>query len=86
MNRYQINAIITQALVDPDFQKAILNGQRRERLQQFSLSHEMVDAIMSIKGDNIHRFIFQLNSLGMSATGKNIPDASRSFHAASQSF
>ena len=37
MSNYQINAIVTRALADPDFQKAILNGQRRERLQDFKL-------------------------------------------------
>jgi hypothetical protein len=32
---YQINAIATRALVDADFKQAILNGQRRQRLQEF---------------------------------------------------
>jgi hypothetical protein len=85
MSSYQINAIITQALVDQDFQKAILNGQRRERLQDFNLSPELVDAIMSFRGDSIHHFIFQLNDLAVSSTGKNNTSVSRNFHVADQS-
>jgi hypothetical protein len=82
MSSYQINAIITQALVDPDFRKAILNGQRRERLQDFNLFPELVDTIMSFEGDSIHHFIFQLNNLAVLQTGKNNPSASRSLHVA----
>ena len=69
MGSYQINAIITQALVDPDFQKAILNGQRRERLQDFKLAPDLVDTIMSFKGDSIRQLIFQLNDLTLSQRG-----------------
>jgi hypothetical protein len=67
---YQINAIATRALVDVDFKQAILNGQRRQRLQEFQLPVEVVDAIMKIQGNDIHQFIFQLNNL---AATKKIP-------------
>jgi hypothetical protein len=67
---YQINAIATRALVDVDFKQAILNGQRRQRLQEFELPEEVVDAIMEIQGNDIHQFIFQLNNL---AATKKIP-------------
>ena len=63
MSTYQINAIATRALVDPAFCKAILNGQRRQKLQEFDLSAELVDVIMSIKGNDIHQFIFQLHEI-----------------------
>ena len=67
---YKINAIATRALVDADFNQAILNGQRRQRLQEFDLPEEVVDAIMEIQGNDIHQFIFQLNGL---AASKKIP-------------
>lgn len=60
IGNYQINAIATRVLVDPDFCDAILNGQRREQLREFNLSEEMTDAIMDIDGNNIHNFIHQL--------------------------
>jgi hypothetical protein len=67
---YQINAIATRALVDAGFKEAILNGQRRQRLQEFELPEEVVDAIMEIQGNDIHQFIFMLNDL---AASKKIP-------------
>lgn len=63
MSKYQLNAIATRALVEPAFGKAILNGQRRQKLQEFDLSPELVDVIMSIQGNDIHQFIFHLNEI-----------------------
>jgi len=63
MNSYQIHAIATRALLDASFRSAILNGQRRQKLQEFDLPAELVDVIMSIEGNDIHQFIFELNKL-----------------------
>lgn len=66
MSSYQIHAIATRALLDPEFRKAILNGQRRQKLQEFNLSQELVDVILSIEGNDIHQFISGLNRLVVS--------------------
>ena len=63
MTKVQINAIATRALVDKDFEAAILNGQRRELLQEFQLPDRVFDAIMCIQGEDLKQFIFQLNDL-----------------------
>ncbi len=63
MSSYQINAIAARALLDSTFKDAILNGQRHQKLQEFGLTEELVNAIMQIEGNDIHQFIFQLNHL-----------------------
>jgi hypothetical protein len=63
MNSYQIHAIATRAMLDASFRSGMLNGQRRQMLQEFDLSKELVDVIMSIEGNDIHQFIFELNKL-----------------------
>jgi hypothetical protein len=63
MSKIAVNAIATRALVDKDFEAAILNGHRQELLQEFQLSDKVFNAIMSIQGDDLHHFIFQLNDL-----------------------
>ncbi len=63
MSSYQINAIVTRALLDPGFKDAILNGQRCQKLQEFDLPEELVNAILQMGGDDIHQFIYQLNDL-----------------------
>ena len=69
MSSYQIHAIATRALLDPAFKNALLNGQRRQKLQEFDLPPELVDVILSIEGNDIHQFIFELNKLA--AANKN---------------
>ena len=69
MTRLEINALATRALIDRDFEVAILNGQRYERLQEFQLPNVVVDAIMQIKGENLQQFIYQLNDLVNSPVG-----------------
>jgi hypothetical protein len=66
MTKLKINALATRALTDRDFESAILNGHRYERLQEFQLPVFVVDAIMRIKGDNLQQFIYQLNDLANS--------------------
>ena len=63
MTKIIVNAIATRALVDKDFEAAILNGHRQELLQEFPLPEKVFNAIMCIQGDNLQHFIFQLNDL-----------------------
>jgi hypothetical protein len=63
MTKVAVNAIATRALVDKDFEAAILNGHRQELLQEFQLPEKVFNAIMCIKGDDLQNFIFQLNDL-----------------------
>ena len=63
MTKIQLNAIATRALVDKDFEAAILNGHRRELLQEFQLPEKVFNAIMCIQGEDLKQFIFQLNDL-----------------------
>jgi len=63
MTKVEINAIATRALVDKDFEAAILNGKRRELLQEFKLPERVFNAIMCIQGEDLKQFIFQLNDL-----------------------
>ena len=63
MTKITVNAIATRALVDKDFEAAILNGQRRELLQEFQLPEKVFNAIMCIKGEDINQFIYQLSDL-----------------------
>jgi hypothetical protein len=63
MTKIAVNAIATRALVDKDFEAAILNGHRQELLQEFQLPEKVFNAIMCIQGDDLQHFIFQLNDL-----------------------
>ena len=63
MTKLQINALATKALTDRNFEKAILNGSRYEKLKEFKLPVGVQEAIMEIKGENIQQFIYQLNDL-----------------------
>ena len=63
MTKIVVNAIATRALVDKDFEAAILNGQRRELLKEFQLPERVFNAIMCIQGEDLNQFIFQLNDL-----------------------
>ena len=63
MTKITVNAIATRALVDKNFEAAILNGQRRELLQEFQLPEKVFNAIMCIQGEDLNQFIYQLNDL-----------------------
>ena len=63
MIKVTVNAIATRALVDKDFEAAILNGQRRKLLQEYQLPEKVFNAIMCIKGEDLSQFIFQLSDL-----------------------
>ena len=63
MTKVAVNAIATRALIDKDFEVAILNGQRQELLKEFHLPEKVFNAIMCIQGEDINQFIFQLSDL-----------------------
>ena len=68
MTKVVVNAIATRALIDKDFEAAILNGHRQELLEEFHLPEKVFNAIMCIQGDDLKQFIFQLNDLVASPT------------------
>lgn len=59
----QINAIVTRALLDEDFQVGILNGTRQKRLEEYPLPEPIQQAVLEIKADDINHFIFKLHEL-----------------------
>ena len=63
MSTLQLNAIATRALLDDEFQAAILNGHRRQRLSEFSLSKDEIEAVMSIQANDVDQFIRNLGKL-----------------------
>lgn len=63
MFKTYINAIATRALVDNDFEAAILNGHRREKLHEFGLDSKQIKAVMDIKAANLDQFIRSLDKL-----------------------
>ena len=63
MSKLRLNAVATQALLDHDFEAAILNGHRKERLRDFNLSEDEFEAVMAIDADNLDQFIHRLRNL-----------------------
>ncbi len=57
MPNIQINALVTRALLDDQFQADILNGQRRERLDEFELTSEERAELIGIAASNVDEFI-----------------------------
>lgn len=60
MSSLNLNAFATKALLDNKFQADILNGHRRERLNEFELTDEEKQAVLTINAKNINQFIQQL--------------------------
>lgn len=56
----EIHALATRAIVDNEFRSALLNGQRREKLREFSLSVGAVDEILKIQATTLQDFIEHL--------------------------
>ena len=63
MFKTNINAIAAKALLDNEFKAAILNGHRKEKLNEFSLNDSQIEAVMAIKADNLDQFIRRLGTL-----------------------
>lgn len=63
MFKTNINAIAAKALLDNEFKAAILNGHRKEKLNEFDLNDTQIEAVMAIKADNLDQFIRRLGTL-----------------------
>ena len=63
MLKTNINAIAAQALLDNKFEAAILNGKRKEKLDEFNLSEKQIKAVMAIEADDLDQFIRSLGKL-----------------------
>ena len=63
MSKIKLNAIATQALMDSDFQTAILDGRYQEKLSAFHLNEEEARAVMSIQAIDVDQFIRRLSGL-----------------------
>ena len=59
----QMNAIITRALIDEDFKAGILNGMRRQKLEEYPLPEPIQTAVLDIKAEDLNHFIFELHAL-----------------------
>ena len=63
MFKTQINAIATRALLDSEFEAAIMNGKRREKLKEFDLNDKQVATVLAIEATDLYQFIYQLGDL-----------------------
>lgn len=63
MFKTEINAIATRALLDGEFEAAILNGQRKEKLREFDLDDKQVAALLALDAADLDHFIQQLDDL-----------------------
>ena len=68
MSKIKLNAIAAQALLDHDFQAAIMNGRYQEKLDSFQLNEEETAAVMSINALNVDQFVRSLGSILQSAS------------------
>ncbi|MEN8241249.1 MAG: hypothetical protein ABFS17_04970 [Chloroflexota bacterium] len=59
----QLNAIVTRALIDDDFKAGILNGTRRQKLEEYPLPDTIQQAVLEIKADDLNHFIFKMHEL-----------------------
>ena len=59
----QLNAIVTRALIDGDFKAGILNGTRRQKLEEYPLPDTIQRAVLDIQADDLNHFIFKLHEL-----------------------
>ena len=62
MSQLHLNAIVTQALLDDEFQAAILNGPRRARLAAFDLTEQEREAVLAMPAHDLDGFIRQIDA------------------------
>ena len=62
MTTMKLNAMVTKALTDSRFCADILNGHRRERIQEYELADNVEQAVMGIKANNLDQFIRSLET------------------------
>ncbi|MEK6256229.1 MAG: hypothetical protein N2C13_02785 [Chloroflexota bacterium] len=63
MFKSNINAIVAKALLDQEFKAAILNGHRKDKLNEFGLNDQQKAAVMAIKANNLDQFIHRVDKL-----------------------
>lgn len=63
MSKLKLNAIATQALLDKNFEAALLSGHGQEKLGAFQLNDEEMRAVSSIQARNLDQFMHGLGSL-----------------------
>ena len=56
-----LEEVIGQAIIDREFQAGLLNGTRARLIEQFDLSPEEQQAIMSIRAESLESFARQLD-------------------------
>ena len=62
MTSMKLNAMVTKALTDSRFCADILNGHRRERIQEDELADNVEQAVMGIQAQNLDQFIRSLET------------------------
>jgi len=60
--RQELQALIGRALVDPEFQEGLLNGERHECLAQFALTVDELKAAIAIEAEDLSSFAAQIDS------------------------
>lgn len=63
MSKIKLNAIAAQALLDNEFQAAILDGSHKDKLGAFHLNDEEAKAVMAIDAMDIDQFIRRIGNL-----------------------
>ncbi len=63
MSARALEAIIGKAVVSERFRAGILNGQRSQLIQQFSLEPDEKSAVMSIQARNLSEFAMAIERL-----------------------
>ena len=63
MSKIKLNGIATQALLDNEFQAAVLNGSHKHKLAAFHLNDEEAKAVMAINAMDIDQFIRSIGNL-----------------------
>jgi hypothetical protein len=57
-----LQAIVGTALIDKEFRQAMLNGSRDRAIEQFELSPDEREVVMSIEAGTLEQFAWQLHN------------------------
>lgn len=61
MSYESLQAVVGNAVIDPEFRKGLLNGSRLRLISNFNLSPAEVEAVMAIHADTLEIFARQLD-------------------------
>ncbi len=73
MCKLTLNAVVTRALVDAEFRRALLSGQAGQALGEFPLREEERQVLGSIRADSIEGFVAQVHRLMEKDPGVGLP-------------